>query len=53
MDGLATELSDIFVPDDTFLLGPQSLLDLGTSKTTARTKESLSMDEVIPFPNLS
>ncbi|CAN6467929.1 unnamed protein product [Victoria cruziana] len=48
VDGLATELSDIFVPDDTFLLGPQSLLDVGTSKTTARTKESLSMDEDLP-----
>ncbi|KAF3783263.1 EFR3-like protein [Nymphaea thermarum] len=47
-NSLTTELSDIFVPDDTFLLGPQSLLDLGSCKTTAHTKESLSMDEDLP-----
>ncbi|XP_026446254.1 uncharacterized protein LOC113346917 [Papaver somniferum] len=44
-DDLATQLSEVFTPDDAFLFGPQSILDFDHLQMASLAKESLSFDE--------
>lgn len=45
-DDLVQQLSEAFAPDDTFMYGPQSILDLDHTQAAAHLKESLSFDAV-------
>ncbi|OVA16780.1 hypothetical protein BVC80_1543g235 [Macleaya cordata] len=44
-DDLAKQLSEVFTPDEAFLFGPQSILDLDHLQMVSLGKESLSLDE--------
>ncbi|GAV92254.1 hypothetical protein CFOL_v3_35635 [Cephalotus follicularis] len=52
VEELAKLLSEPFTPDDAFMFGPQSLLDLEQSQMTPCSKESLSLDEDTPTNSL-
>lgn len=43
---LVQQLSEGFVPDDTFMFGPQSMIDMDHVQAFARSKGSLSFDGV-------
>lgn len=43
-DDLVQLLLEAFAPDDTFMYGPQSILDLDHAQAAAHSKESLSFD---------
>lgn len=45
---MAGQLSEPFTPDDAFVFGPRSLLDLDHNPMVSHSKESLSFDEVCP-----
>lgn len=46
-DDLARQLLEPFTPDDAFMFGPQSMLDLDSNQMTCFSSESLSFDEDI------
>ncbi|KAJ9180340.1 hypothetical protein P3X46_008598 [Hevea brasiliensis] len=48
VDDLARQLSEPFTPDDAFVFGPRSILDLDHNQMVSHSKESLSFDEDIP-----
>ncbi|XP_059652292.1 protein SEMI-ROLLED LEAF 2 [Cornus florida] len=43
-DNIRKQLSEAFTPDDAFMFGPQSILDLNDLQTTGHSKETLSFD---------
>lgn len=43
---LVQQLSEVFVPDDAFMFGPQSLIDMDHVQAFAHAKGSLSFDGV-------
>ncbi|KAK9292121.1 hypothetical protein L1049_020079 [Liquidambar formosana] len=47
-DDLAKQLSEAFTPDDAFMFGPQSILDLHNIQMVSHSKESLSFDGDLP-----
>ncbi|KAF8394670.1 hypothetical protein HHK36_020886 [Tetracentron sinense] len=51
-DDLAKQLSEIFKPDDAFMFGPQSILDLDHLQMITVSKESLSFDGDFPTNTL-
>ncbi|KAG8648315.1 protein SEMI-ROLLED LEAF 2 isoform X2 [Manihot esculenta] len=52
VDYLAGQLSEPFTPDDAFVFGPRSLLDLDHNPMVSHSKESLSFDEDMPTSSL-
>ncbi|KAA8545251.1 hypothetical protein F0562_020035 [Nyssa sinensis] len=51
-DDIVRQLSEAFTPDDAFMFGPQSILDLDHIQTAAHSKEPLSFDGDIPINSL-
>ncbi|XP_021645864.2 protein SEMI-ROLLED LEAF 2 isoform X2 [Hevea brasiliensis] len=51
-DDLARQLQEPFTPDDAFVFGPQSLLDMDHKQMVSHSKESLSFDEDMPTSSL-
>lgn len=45
---LVQQLSEVFVPDDTFMFGPQSMIDMDHVQAFAHSKGSLSFDGDFP-----
>ncbi|KAK1364198.1 Armadillo-type [Heracleum sosnowskyi] len=45
---LVQQLSEVFVPDDAFMFGPQSMIDMDHVQAFARSKGSLSFDGDFP-----
>ncbi|XP_022743108.1 protein EFR3 homolog B-like isoform X1 [Durio zibethinus] len=45
IDDLTKQLLEPFTPDDAFMFGPQSILDLDHNQMISHSKESLSFDE--------
>ncbi|KAK6911653.1 hypothetical protein RJ641_023746 [Dillenia turbinata] len=47
-DDLFSQLREPFTPDDTFMFGPKSILEMDQIQASAHSKESLSLDEDFP-----
>lgn len=45
---LVQQLSEVFIPDDTFMFGPQSMIDMDHVQAFAHSKGSLSFDGDFP-----
>ncbi|KAJ7977860.1 ARM repeat superfamily protein [Quillaja saponaria] len=51
-DDLAMQLSETFAPDEAFMFGPRSMLDLDHTQTILHSNESLSFDGDFPSNSL-
>ncbi|KAB2005998.1 hypothetical protein ES319_D11G310100v1 [Gossypium barbadense] len=52
IDDLTKQLTEPFTPDDAFMFGPRSILDLDHNQMTPYSKESLSFDEDVQTSQL-
>ncbi|OMO86277.1 Armadillo-type [Corchorus capsularis] len=52
IDDLTKQLFETFTPDDAFMFGPRSILDLDHNKMVSHSKESLSFDEDVQTSSL-